>query len=280
MTDTKIDMGLISDLVKKLEKLENSKESEGSEWSKVQGKDRKAKMKVKGGIVDAKIDPTDLNSVLSLIVQAITVLVDQQDILREHKVRIDDLEKQSRAQGDLLDEIQQRSMKGNLILSGVAGKNKPSLIKPQEQLKQEKVTTTTYACQLIKTKYNVVVPENDIQACHYLPNNTILVRFWNRKEGSPWDHLTTEIKKGGKKEVGLYANFQLTNKRNSLMYHLRSMKKEGKISKLFSNENGQLGLKVSDTSEKKVISFVPDQKYGTPKTLNLAEIQALVNSIV
>ena len=30
----------------------------------------------------------------------------------------------------------------------------PSLIKPQEQLKQEKVTTTTYACQLIKTKYN------------------------------------------------------------------------------------------------------------------------------
>ena len=86
--------------------------------------------------------------------------------------------------------------------------------------------------QLIKTKYNVVVPENDIQACHYLPNNTILVRFWNRKEGSPWDHLTTEIKKGGKKEVGLYANFQLTNKRNSLMYHLRSMKKEGKISKL------------------------------------------------
>ena len=117
-------MGLISE--KKLEKLENSKESEGSEWSKVQGKDRKAKMKGKGGIVDAKIDPKDLNSVLSLIVQAITVLVDQQDILREHKVRIDDLEKQSRAQGDLLDEIQQRSMKGNLILSGVAGKNKPT----------------------------------------------------------------------------------------------------------------------------------------------------------
>ena len=38
MTDKKIDMGLISDLVKKkLEKLENLKESEGSEWSKVQG---------------------------------------------------------------------------------------------------------------------------------------------------------------------------------------------------------------------------------------------------
>ena len=27
------------------------------------------------------------------------------------------------------------------------------------------------------------------------------------------------------------------------MYHLRSIKKEGKISKLFSNENRQLGLK-------------------------------------
>ena len=110
--------GLIRDLEEQLEKLENSKESEGSQWSKVQGKDRKAKMKVKGGIVYAKIDPTDLNSVLSLLVQAITVLVDQQDILREHKVRIDDLVRQSRAQGDL-DEIQQRSMKGNLIVSNI-----------------------------------------------------------------------------------------------------------------------------------------------------------------
>ena len=110
--------GLIRDLEEQLEKLENSKESEGSQWSKVQGKDRKAKMKVKGGIVYAKIDPTDLNSVLSLIVQAITVLVDQQDKLREHKVRIDDLVRQSRAQGDL-DEIQQRSMKGNLIVSNI-----------------------------------------------------------------------------------------------------------------------------------------------------------------
>ena len=71
MTDTKIELGLINDLVKKLEKLENSKESEGSEWSKVQTKDKKTK-KSKGGI-DAKIDPTNLNSVLSLIVQAITV---------------------------------------------------------------------------------------------------------------------------------------------------------------------------------------------------------------
>ena len=76
------------------------------------------------------------------------------------------------------------SMKGNLILSGVAGKNKPSLIKPQEQLKQEKVTTTTYACRLIKTKYNVVVPENDIQACHYLPKPSWF-GFETERKGPP-----------------------------------------------------------------------------------------------
>ena len=35
-----------------------------------------------------------LNSVLSLNVQVITALIDQQDILREQKVRIDDLEEQ------------------------------------------------------------------------------------------------------------------------------------------------------------------------------------------
>ena len=41
MTDTKIELGLFTDLVKKWEKLENSKEGRGSEWSKVQGKDGK-----------------------------------------------------------------------------------------------------------------------------------------------------------------------------------------------------------------------------------------------
>ena len=39
-------------------------------------------------------------------------------------------------------------MKGNLIISGTAGKYKPSLIKPQAQLKQAKVIATNYACQL------------------------------------------------------------------------------------------------------------------------------------
>ena len=56
------------------------------------------------------------------------------------------------------------------------------------------------------------------------------------------------------------------------------MKREGIISKIISNENGQLGLKVSDISENKVISFLHDQKYETPKNLYLAEVQALVNS--
>ena len=83
-------------------------------------------------------------------------------------------------------------MKGNLIISWTAGKYKPSLIKPQAQLKQEKVIATNYACQLIKSKCNVVVPDNDIQACHYLSNNFILVRFWNRKEGTVWDHLRSQ----------------------------------------------------------------------------------------
>ena len=95
---------------------------------------------------------------------------------------------------------------------------------------------------------------------------------------TPWDHLTTDIKQGGKKEVGLYANFQLTNKRNSLMYHLRSMKKEGKISKLFSNENGQLGLKVYDTSKKKVMCLIRNME--SQKLSILLKIQALVNSKV
>ena len=133
-------------------------------------------------------------------------------------------------------------MKGNLIISGTAGKYKPSLIKPQAQLKQAKVIATNYACQLIKSKCNVVVPDNDIQACHFL---YLTIPSWlgsgTARKGPPGiiSRVKTEIKKGGKKEVGLYANFQLTNKRKSLMPSIRSMKKEGKISKLFANENGQ-----------------------------------------
>ena len=111
-------------------------------------------------------------------------------------------------------------MKENLIISGTAGKYKPSLIKPQAQLKQAKVIATNYACQLIKSKCNVVVPDNDIQACHFL---YLTIPYWlgsgTARKGPPGiiSGVKTEIKKGGKKEVDLYANFQLTNKRKSLM---------------------------------------------------------------
>ena len=182
-----------------------------------------------------------------------------------------------RYQGDEIDEVKQRSMKGNLILSSPSGQQgKSSIIKPLDQLNKESSTVTKHVTDLLKLKYNVDIPANDIQACHHLPNKSIVVKIWNRAPGSAWNRLVEEVKKGGKKEINVYANFQLTNKRNNIMYHLRTLKKEGKINKLYSNENGQISFKVKEQSSKVKVTYFSVNKLDLPKTLTISEINSYV----
>ena len=204
-----------------------------------------------------------------------------------NKMRMDSMEKEiadlkqnSRIQSDLTDEVRQRGLKGNLVLTSPNSKDK-SIIKSMEQLDKEKKDITSHAVELIKLKYDVTIPAQDIQACHFLPSKSnkktlstaIFIRIWNRCANSAWSTLKNKILSGeGKNSLNLYVNFQLTPRRSSLAYHLRKLKKECKIVKFFTDENGYLSFKKDMSSKKIRVTFNKKDKNSAPTTLLTEEL--------
>ena len=86
---------------------------------------------------ESKPDLSDTDTVLNAILKAVLSLLSQNNKLAEQKKLIKDLEEKNRAQGDLLDEIQQRGFKGGLIFTSPEGKNKVSCVKSPEELMKE-----------------------------------------------------------------------------------------------------------------------------------------------
>jgi len=149
-----------------------------------------------------------------------------------------------------LDETHQRGLKGNLILTSASRKDVPSIFMSDEQLKEKNLSITDHVISLIEKKYNVVLPLNDIMACHRLPNNSIILRIWNRTSGSAWSSIIEGIKKGINPKMNFYANFQMTKLRSETFYHVRKLKKSGKIAKFYLDENASISIKKSSSSPK------------------------------
>ena len=202
-----------------------------------------------GAMSSEPVDNTDLSAVLNHILQAVKVLTVEVSEIKQQGVGQEggdggaatrELGKQVREQGDELDECRQRSMKGNFILSSptIPSKNVVTVMKTDDQLREDGETLVDHVRGLVKTKYDVVLPESDVQACHRLPNGTIILRLWNRRPGSAWSRMIDAIKSGLNKGYNLFANFHLTRKRNGLLYEIRQLKKSGKINKFYTDENG------------------------------------------
>ena len=111
-----------------------------------------------------------------------------------------------------------------------------------------------------------------------MQSKNIIIKIWNRKEGSALEKLSNLIKKGGRKEENIYANYMMTSKRNNILFELRVLKREGKLEKIFSDENGKISFKVNENSTKQPISFFAEEKFGICKTLSITEIKDLVKN--
>lgn len=218
----------------------------------------------------------NLNGVITKLisaVQSITINMDRMRAIQEKQEIL------IRQQGDEIDEIRQRGLKGSIIVSSLPNPTKGtvSLIKSDDQLRREKMTMHEHVISLIKDKYDVNLPESDIQACHRLPKGTVLLKIWNRKEGSAWESLVNKIKSPENSAFNVYFNFQLTNTRSGLLYECRMLKKSDKIEKFFSDENGQIKLKIKPESNDKVrITYVSKSPGDTPITLTKKELLKLV----
>ena len=120
---------------------------------------------------------------------------------------------------------------------------------------------------MVQVKFDVTIPANDIQACHRV-NKSVLIRAWNRKEGSAWSRINEGIKSGVNPDLNVYFNYQLTNRRSGLLFEVRQLKKEKKISNYYTEENGQIHIRKIIGGSKFKLTFYSGPNTNTaPKTI-------------
>ena len=232
-------------------------------------------------------DQADLSSVLHLLLQLVMIITKQvKSVETDVGVRSKEGEgcggdAAERVHVDELDECRQRTLKGNLIITSQAlpAKNKVCLLKTEQQLQQEGKSLTDHIIDLVKEKFNVDLPPEDIQVCHRLPSNAVLLRIWNRKSGSAWGQMLDGIKTGFNIGINVFFNFQLTKRRSGLLYKLRQLRKSGEIEKYYSDESGQLTVMVKKKEEhgkKDKITYYSKSKTSTPFTYTEEELVELV----
>ena len=162
------------------------------------------------------------------------------------------------------DEIQQRSMKGNIIISSpnLGNGNKASLMKQLTVDGGARLETVTEMCQrLIHMKTGVEVPHADITACHVLgrhgADSTYILRIHNRKPDSAWDILAAGMLNGKNKQSGNYfandvnvfINFQLTPARAKLLEEVKKERKSKRINSYGVDQNGRVTVRVGRKEE-------------------------------
>ena len=119
------------------------------------------------------------------------------------------LEEKLRSNEDELDEVKQRGLKGNVVVTSPTTNGKTSVIKTDEELGKENSDLLTHIRDLAKEKYSVDLPVADLSACHRLQNGNVILRIWNRRPGSAWSRLVSAIRSGKGTDMNIFFNFHL-----------------------------------------------------------------------
>ena len=197
------------------------------------------------------------------------------DIIEANKAEIDDLKEKNKElekkceEVEVLkekmtsmerygDEIQQRSMKGNLIVSSPNLQGKASMMVRNEKMVNGvlgREDDTEMVVRLVRAKTGVNIPLVDISACHALnkqgANSSYILRITNRKPDSAWATLAAGLLTGKNNSTGdhftdanVYINFQLTKRRGDLAKEVRMAKYSKGIVKYGTDQNGKITVKV------------------------------------
>ena len=153
-----------------------------------------------------------------------------------------DLAKTAIEQEDEIDHLKQKSLKGKIIITSKIKVGEGS-IKNAAKIKEEGTTLVAHVKELVKHKYNLEITEDDIASCFHLSKGGILVTFWKKWKGSPFQNLVAAIKSPHNAKIPLYFNFMLTKRRSQLFFEIRNLKKAERIFKLYSDEEGCITIK-------------------------------------
>ena len=241
---------------------------------------------IKKAGITRNVDFSNTESVISMLFEVVCKQQTMIDGFIEEKSRENDMqevisktkEKDSKANksalkrhDDEIDSCHQYSKKGNFTINSFDN------IIPQDI---EGEDYTDKVLEQINVHYNVLIPKQDISACHRLAKEgTHIIRVWNRKPGSAYEKLCNSVKTGGKygqeiKEYytiekawnekrgnkgarpvkptrpNLFCNFQLTARRAAIAKKLRSLKNENKIAAFYTDQNGKIAMKLKKDSAK------------------------------
>ena len=149
------------------------------------------------------------------------------------------------------DVLAQKWKVGTIILQSNK-KGRDPLVKLEKEVKEEELAK--HATYLIKEKTGVIIEEGDLSKCHFVPGGGLKVRFKEVKRGSKFNKIVDAIKRptNEQKNINLYANFELTKKRNGLLYEVRKAKRENRIAKYFVDFDGNIEVQINLQDKERV----------------------------
>ena len=166
---------------------------------------------------------------------------------------------------DEIDHLKQKSLKGKIIITSKIPQG-DGCIKTDAQIKQEGGTLANHVKNLAKFKYNIDITEDDIASCFHLPKGGILVTFWQKWSGSPYQKLVAAIKSPMNSHIPLYFNFMLTKRRSKLLFNIRKLKQNDKIYKFYSDEDGCISIKAKPGDRNTKVTDVVTEASAKLKT--------------
>ena len=183
----------------------------------------------------------------------------QENTIREHE--------------DEIDHLKQKNLKGNIIITSKTQYG-DCFVKTEGQLRNENKSLATHVVELVKLKYNQEITVEDIASCFHLKKGGILVKFWRKEKGSQFHTLSSKIKSSQGARINLYMNFMLTPKRGELLFQIRTLKREGRISKFYSDEDGYISIKLRNGDNITRVTDIFTEGTKKLKTWTIGELAA------
>ena len=128
--------------------------------------------------------------------------------------------------------------------------------------------------ELVNLKYKQVITKEDIASCFRLKKGGILVKFTKKGKGSQFHTLSSKIKSSQGANINLYLNFMMTARRGELLFEIRNLKKAGKIKKFYSDEEGNIAIKLNHGDNTIRVTDVFTDSSKKLKTWTLEELFA------
>lgn len=170
---------------------------------------------------------------------------------------------------DSVDNLQQRSRKGGIIINSPVIKNPVTQAIEKESLfgfrSEEESENLPKIIDLLNKRYSTHIKCEDVSAAHFINDSAYYICFSNRNPmTSTWGDFVKEMRRGGpngERSLNIFACFDLTKTRLALCSTARQLKKEGKISRFSTDANGAISVEKNGVWVKITSHFTKEGNY-------------------